>query len=131
ENWPFDAIAQTVGADEKERTALAALRESAKKAAERLAADCPQDVPAAPAARLEAVEQGIDAALAALDTVEPALPTLFRTRRRALPGRAGGRREAAASRRGGGPGRGGGGGPPPPARRPGGAARARRVSTPP
>jgi hypothetical protein len=79
ENWPFDAIAQTVGADEKERNALAALRESAKKAAERLAADCPQDVPAAPAARLEAVEQGIDAALAAFDTVEPALATFYGT----------------------------------------------------
>src|SRR5262245_12255184 len=79
ENWPFDAIAQSVGADEKERTALAALRESAKTAAERLAADCPQDVPAAPAARLEAVEQGIDAALAAFETVEPALATFYGT----------------------------------------------------
>jgi LTXXQ motif family protein len=79
ENWPFDAIAQTVGADEKERTALAALRENAKKAAERLAADCPQDVPAAPAARLEAVEQGIDAALKAFDTVEPALAAFYGT----------------------------------------------------
>jgi LTXXQ motif family protein len=79
ENWPFDAIAQSVGADENERTALAALRESAKTAAERLAADCPQDVPAAPSARLEAVEQGIDAALAAFDTVEPALATFYGT----------------------------------------------------
>jgi LTXXQ motif family protein len=79
ENWPFDAIAQSVSADEKGRTALAALRDSAKKAAERLAADCPQDVPAAPAARLEAVEQGIDAALAAFDTVEPALATFYGT----------------------------------------------------
>jgi hypothetical protein len=79
ENWPFDAIAQIVGADEKERTALAALRERAKKAAEQLAADCPQDVPAAPAARLEVVEQGIDAALAAFDTVEPALATFYGT----------------------------------------------------
>jgi LTXXQ motif family protein len=77
ENWPFDAIAQIVGADEKERTALAALRESAKAAAERLAADCPQDVPAAPSARLEAVEQGIDAALAAFDKVQPALATFY------------------------------------------------------
>jgi hypothetical protein len=77
ENWPFDAIAQIVGADEKERNALAALRESAKKAAERLAADCPQDVPAAPSARLEAVEQGIDAALAAFDQVQPALATFY------------------------------------------------------
>jgi len=41
-----------------ERTALATLRESAKAAAQHLAADCPQDVPAAPSARLEAVEQG-------------------------------------------------------------------------
>ncbi len=79
ENWPFDAIAQIVGADEKARTALAALRDSAKKGAERLAADCPQDVPAAPAARLETVEQGIDAALAAFDTVEPALATFYGT----------------------------------------------------
>jgi LTXXQ motif family protein len=79
ENWPFDAIGQSVGADEKGRAALAALRDNAKKAAERLAADCPQDVPAAPAARLEAVEQGIDAALAAFDTVEPALATFYGT----------------------------------------------------
>jgi hypothetical protein len=79
ENWPFDAIGQSVGAAENQRTALAALRDSAKKAAERLAADCPQDVPAAPAARLEAVEQGIDAALAAFDTVEPALATFYGT----------------------------------------------------
>jgi LTXXQ motif family protein len=79
ENWPFDTIAEIVGADEKERTALEGLRASAKKAAERLAADCPQDVPAAPAARLEAVEQGIDAALKAFDTVEPALTTFYGT----------------------------------------------------
>jgi hypothetical protein len=77
ENWPFDAIAQIVGADETQRTALAALRDSAKKAAERLAADCPQDVPAAPSGRLEAVEQGIDAALAAFDQVQPALATFY------------------------------------------------------
>jgi hypothetical protein len=34
-------------------------------------------VPAAPSARLEAVEQGIDAALAAFDKVEPALATFY------------------------------------------------------
>ena len=77
ENWPFDAIAQSVGTDEKQRNALAALRDSAKAAAERLAADCPQDVPAAPSARLEAVEQGIDATLAAFDQVQPALTTFY------------------------------------------------------
>jgi LTXXQ motif family protein len=77
ENWPFDAIAQIVGADEGQRTALAALRENAKAASQRLAADCPQDVPAAPSARLEAVEQGIDAALKAFDKVQPALATFY------------------------------------------------------
>src|SRR5262249_57036206 len=69
--------AHFTGADESQRPALAALRDSAKKAAERLAADCPQDVPAAPSARLEAVEQGIDAMLAAFDTVEPALQSFY------------------------------------------------------
>jgi hypothetical protein len=77
DNWPFEALERIAGADEGRRNALAALRERAKAAAERLAADCPQDVGAAPAARLEAVEQGIDATLAAFDTVEPALQSFY------------------------------------------------------
>jgi hypothetical protein len=77
DNWPFDALERIAGADEGRRNALAALRERAKTAAERLAADCPQDVPAAPAARLEAVEQGIDTTLAAFDTVGPALQSYY------------------------------------------------------
>jgi LTXXQ motif family protein len=77
ENWPFDAIARTVGADETQRKALDGLRDAAKQAAQRLSTDCPQDVPAAPAARLEAAEQGIAAALAAFDTVEPKLQAFY------------------------------------------------------
>jgi len=77
ENWPFDAIERAVGPDETQRNALAALRDAAKQAAQRLTNDCPQDVPAAPAARLEAVEQGIDAALKAFDTVEPKLQAFY------------------------------------------------------
>jgi hypothetical protein len=76
-NWPLDDIARTVSADETQRNALEALRGKAKAAGERLAAECPRDVPAAPAARLEAAEQGIAATLAALDTVEPALTTFY------------------------------------------------------
>src|SRR6516165_6702142 len=65
----FGAVVEKLGRGcGQQGTELEGLRENAKKAAERLAADCPQDVPAAPAARLEAVEQGIDAALAAFDT---------------------------------------------------------------
>jgi hypothetical protein len=77
ENWPLDAISRTVGADETQRKALDGLRDAAKQAAQRLSTECPQDVPAAPAARLEAAEQGIAATLAAYDTVEPKLAAFY------------------------------------------------------
>jgi LTXXQ motif family protein len=77
ENWPLDAISRTVGADETQRKALDGLRDAAKQVAQRLSTDCPQDVPAAPAARLEAAEQGIAATLAAFDTVEPKLQAFY------------------------------------------------------
>jgi hypothetical protein len=77
ENWPFDSIARTVGPDETQNKAFDGLREAAKQAAQRLSADCPKDVPAAPAARLEAAEQGIDAALKAFDIVEPKLAAFY------------------------------------------------------
>ena len=77
ENWPFDSIARTVGPDETQNKAFDGLREAAKQAAQRLSADCPKDVPAAPAARLEAAEQGIDAALKSFDIVEPKLAAFY------------------------------------------------------
>jgi hypothetical protein len=76
-SWPYDEIARIAAPDEAQRAALEALRSSAAAAAERLSADCPQDVPAAPAARLEAVEQAIDAASAAFAAVEPALQGFY------------------------------------------------------
>jgi hypothetical protein len=76
-NWPLDDIARTVSADENQRNALETLRGKAKEAGERLSAECPRDVPAAPAARLEAAEQGIAATLSAFDTVEPALTAFY------------------------------------------------------
>src|SRR5437763_6999230 len=76
-NWPLDDISRTVAPDDNQRNALEALRGKAKAAGERLAADCPRDVPAAPAARLEAAEQAIAATLSALDTVEPALKAFY------------------------------------------------------
>jgi hypothetical protein len=77
EKWPLEEIARTVGPDETQRNALEALRGKAKEAGERLAADCPRDVPSAPAARLEAAEQGIAATLTAFDTIEPALKAFY------------------------------------------------------
>jgi LTXXQ motif family protein len=77
ENWPFDSISRTVGPDENQGKAFDGLREAAKQAAQKLAAECPQDSPAAPAARLEAAEQGIAATLAAYDIVEPKLAAFY------------------------------------------------------
>ena len=77
ENWPFDLITQTVGPDEAQRNALTALRNVSNQAAQQLANGCPQEIPAAPAARLEAVEQGIDVTLKAFDVVEPALQAFY------------------------------------------------------
>src|SRR6266446_4599644 len=74
--WPRRATPRC-GAAEAQRSALAALRDAAKAAAQRLASDCPQEIPAAPAARLEAVEQGIDATLKALEVVEPKLQAFY------------------------------------------------------
>jgi hypothetical protein len=76
-NWPLDDIARTVEPNETQRNALEALRGKAKEAGERLAVQCPRDVPSAPAARLEAAEQGIAATLSAFDAVEPALKAFY------------------------------------------------------
>ena len=76
-NWPFDEIARIADPNELQRRALQALRDAAKEAAERLASDCPQQVPAALSARLEAVEQGIDIALAAFATLQPAMQAFY------------------------------------------------------
>ena len=77
--WPFDMIAQVVAPDDAQRAALEALRDSTGHAAEALASSCPQAVPAAPAARLEAVEQAIDAASVAFEAVQPALEGFYGT----------------------------------------------------
>jgi hypothetical protein len=65
-NLPFATIARITTPDQVQSGALEALRGTVTKAAERLASDCPQSMPAEPAVRLEAVERAIDAATAAL-----------------------------------------------------------------
>jgi hypothetical protein len=75
--WPFDDIARIAAPDEAQRVALEALRGSAAAAAERLTADCPQDRPAPPWARLEVVTQAIDATISAFAAVEPTLQRFY------------------------------------------------------
>jgi LTXXQ motif family protein len=76
-SWPFAAIADIVRPDDTQRSALEALRTVSADAAERLAANCPQAIPAAPEVRLEAVEQAIDAANPAFAAVQPALEKFY------------------------------------------------------
>ena len=79
QSWPFDMIAQVVAPDDAQRAALEALRDTARQAAEALASSCPQAVPSAPAARLEAVEQAVDAVSVAFAAVQPALEGFYAT----------------------------------------------------
>jgi len=77
QSWPFDAIAKIASPDDAQRRALDALRASTGAAAQRLSADCPQDQPAPPSARLEAAERAIDTATATFDAVETPLRELY------------------------------------------------------
>ena len=58
-------------------TTCSALRASAAAGAERLSADCPQDDPAPPWARAEAVERAIDTATSALVAVESPMQEFY------------------------------------------------------
>jgi hypothetical protein len=77
QNWPFDFIAQIVSLDDKQRSALDELRGTVKQAADSLMSNCPQDVPAAPTARFDAIEQAIDAAIEGFNIVQPTLQTFY------------------------------------------------------
>jgi len=77
QNWPFDDIAVIVRPNDVQRGALDALRSSAAAAAQRLSAECPQDQPAPPGTRLEAVLQAIDAATSAFSGIEPSLQAFY------------------------------------------------------
>src|SRR5262245_31173599 len=74
---PIEDIARIAAPDEAQRATLEALRAVATQTSDRLGADCPQSVPAAPEVRLEAVEQAIDAASAAFTAIEPALQQFY------------------------------------------------------
>jgi LTXXQ motif family protein len=77
QNLPFDEITRIVAPDDAQRSALEALRTTATAEAQRLSAQCPQGDPAAPSARLEAVEQAIAAATATLAAVDPSLRAFY------------------------------------------------------
>jgi hypothetical protein len=77
QSWQYDEITQIVAPNDAQRSALEALRASASAGAERLSADCPQDEPALPWARLEAVERAIDTATSTFAAVETPLRAFY------------------------------------------------------
>src|SRR5215831_6653490 len=77
QNLPFDEITRIVAPNDTQRNALEALRASATAGAERVSAQCPQDLPASPWVRLEAVEQAIDTAAATFSAVDPPLRAFY------------------------------------------------------
>jgi len=77
QRWPFEDIARIAALDERQRAALEELRSAAGAAAEKLTADCPQDVPAPAWTRIDAVARSIDTADSSLASVEPALQGFY------------------------------------------------------
>ncbi len=79
QNWPFDSIVKIASPDDNQREALGQLRDMAKSTADTLISNCPREIPLAPTARFDAVDQAIDAAIASFNTVQPVLQTFYGT----------------------------------------------------
>jgi hypothetical protein len=74
---PIERIESAVRPDEGQRTALDELRNATAQAVELLKSDCPSYRALTPVARLEMMEQRLDAMLRAVETVQPALTSFY------------------------------------------------------
>jgi ATP-dependent DNA ligase len=74
---PIDRIAQAVQPTAAQRAALDELQDASVKAAERLKVDCPSYQTLTPTGRVEAMEKRLEASLAAVKTVQPALAKFY------------------------------------------------------
>jgi LTXXQ motif family protein len=74
---PIDRIAQAVQPTPAQRAALDELRDASVKAAEGLKVNCPSYQTLTPTSRVEAMEKRLDATLAAVKTVQPALAKFY------------------------------------------------------
>jgi hypothetical protein len=75
--WPIDEIATSVSPDESQRALLEQVRAGAAQAADQLAANCPQQLPDAPADRLTTLRTGMQTAITALDGVQPSVQAFY------------------------------------------------------
>jgi hypothetical protein len=74
---PIDRIAQAVQPTPAQRAALDELKDASVKAAEGLKVNCPTYQTLTPTGRVEAMEKRLDATLAAVKTVQPALAKFY------------------------------------------------------
>jgi len=74
---PIDRIAQAVQPTPAQRAALDELKDASVKAAEGLKVNCPIYQTLTPTGRVEAMEKRLDATLAAVKTVQPALAKFY------------------------------------------------------
>jgi hypothetical protein len=77
--WRMERIERLIGPNEAQRAALDTLRTASAKAAETVAASCPQDFPASATGRLETIEKRLDAMLTAIKIVRPAFDAFYAT----------------------------------------------------
>jgi hypothetical protein len=75
--WPQAQIEAALKPNEAQQAKLKALENASAQAAEQLAASCPADLPATPAARLAAVSKRLGIMLAAVKSVRVALDDLY------------------------------------------------------
>jgi LTXXQ motif family protein len=74
---PTEEIQQTVQPIEQQSAALETLKVASAKAADILNGTCPQQTPATPGARLDAMAKRLDATVQAVNTVRPALQDFY------------------------------------------------------
>jgi LTXXQ motif family protein len=74
---PIDRIAQAVQPTPAQRSALDELKDASSRAAEGLKANCPTSQALTPTGRVEAMEKRLQATLAAVRTVQPALTKFY------------------------------------------------------
>lgn len=74
---PIDQLRKTVAADDAKRAALDELAAAVTKAAQDIKAACPTEAPPTAPARIAAMQSRIEAMIAAVATVQPALEKLY------------------------------------------------------
>jgi hypothetical protein len=78
-DWPIERIAQVVEPTEAQRAGLDELKSATAKAVDLLKSACPKDLPSIPTGRLAAMETRLQAMLAAVQTVRPALEQFYQS----------------------------------------------------